>query len=109
MYASLKIKQARYHISQQQREKGLQELRSAKNSIDQLIDHTPSDRSFLRTMLALVNEVQQLAKQYDRERERDKSSEIYQLTREIRNRMRSQAGTRVRPQLSPARFGETVK
>jgi serine/threonine protein kinase len=107
LYASLKVKQASYHISQQHREMGLQDLRSARNSIDQLIDRTPSDRSFLRTMLALVNELQQLAKYYDREHQREKSSKIYQLIREIRNRMRTQGNNRERVLLSLARGGAT--
>ncbi len=90
LHASLRIKLAGYHRQQQKLDRALQELRSAKSSIEELLAQTPSDRSFFRTMNSLINELQQLSKSYLEVGNTRIAGDINQLARQIRNNMREQ-------------------
>ena len=91
LHASLRIKLAGYYRQQKKLDRAQQELRLAKSSIEELLEQTPSDRSFLRTMNSLTSELQQLSKAYLESGNIRTAGEISQLSRQIRNHVRFQA------------------
>ena len=94
LYANLKIKIAGLQIDNQSLDDAWRSLESARTSIDVLLQHTPSDRTFQRTMMSLINELQRLAKSYSDDGQIRKQYEVSQLSRQIRNKMRNKTGAR---------------
>ncbi len=94
LYASLKIKVAGLQINNESPDEARRSLESAKHSINVLMQHTPSDRTFQRTMISLIGELQRLAKSYADDGQKRNAYEVSQLARQIRNNMRSKTGGR---------------
>ena len=94
LYASLKIKIAGLQMDRRAPDDALRSLEAARSSIVVLLEHTPSDRTFQRTMMSLIHEIQRLAKSYADDGQKRKASEVNQLARQIRNKMRSKTGGR---------------
>ncbi len=91
LFASLNIKLAGISAREGKLDQTFQNLKTASNSIEVLLEFTPSDKSFLRTFKLLAEGLQRLAATYEAKGQKRKASEVSQLLRQIRNRMRSTA------------------
>lgn len=70
-------------------------LRSAFESIQKLQELTPSKRTFLRSLMGLGFEMQELAAAFERQGDRDRARELRQHMQQIRNQlMKRQSGWR---------------
>ena len=94
LYASLKIKIAGLQIDRKAPDDALRSLEDARSSIVMMMEHTPSDRTFQRTMMSLIKEIQRLSKIYSDKGQKRKAYEVSQLGRQIRNTMRSNTEAR---------------
>jgi len=66
-------------------------LQRAKTSLDQLIEHTPSDRSYKLTLLAWFGQAQKLSRAFREAGDTQGAQQIQQTIQEIRNGLRSQS------------------
>ena len=90
LYASLKIKMAGQLIRDGKPKNAFDELLAAKTSIETLIKHTPSDRSFMRTINALNQQLQHLAKTYQEQGKLTQANQIKTITRQLRSQLRKE-------------------
>lgn len=90
--ASLKTKKSSQLADGEKYDKAFSDLKSASESLRVLHDLTPSDRSYQLTKNILITNLQRMANIFTKLGQPDKASEADQLSKEIRDELRTERG-----------------
>jgi tetratricopeptide (TPR) repeat protein len=96
LHASLQVRLARHYCDVKRLDDAWSALKLGKTSLEQLIEHTPTDRSFKPTMAAWFVQMQRLSRSLRESDDNRRAQQVQQAILEFRSELRAQPDSPVK-------------